>query len=288
MNSRADGNTKQAWDEVIRELVAKGDVSKDVLSDSDSIIRWWRNLDLAKQDEITRRVQELSQSQEVVSSGAEEERHHKENDTEDALAEISQQESQPKEQEEAKKEQDEKPRKRIRIGWVVLVVICIIILVGNAIISGNDNEQPSSTATPSALQKPAVVEEHFITFSTAIDGNRLIVHGETNLPDGSWLAVHVEKITTESTTGVTAHSATVEGGKFSDTVVLYRDSGQLSVTVIFSPLRFPQPSSVIASVGENGEKLKGSQVKPVEHLGETFYTLSANKILIAGGQDANE
>jgi len=61
MNSSADENRKHAWDAVIRELVAKGEVSEDVIHDSDAIVRWWRSLDSTKQEEITNRVEELSQ-----------------------------------------------------------------------------------------------------------------------------------------------------------------------------------------------------------------------------------
>ena len=61
MNSSEDENRKHPWDAVIRELVAKGEVSEDVLHDSDTVIRWWRSLDPTKQEEIKSRVEELSQ-----------------------------------------------------------------------------------------------------------------------------------------------------------------------------------------------------------------------------------
>ncbi len=61
MGSSADENRKRPWDAVIRELVAKGEVSQDVLYDSDTIIRWWRSLNPTKQEEIKSRVEELSQ-----------------------------------------------------------------------------------------------------------------------------------------------------------------------------------------------------------------------------------
>ncbi len=61
MSSSEDENRKHSWDAVIRELVAKGEVPEDVLHDSDAIIRWWRSLDPAKQEEIKSRVEELSQ-----------------------------------------------------------------------------------------------------------------------------------------------------------------------------------------------------------------------------------
>ena len=61
MGSNADENRKYPWDAVIRELIAKGEVSENVLHDSDTIIRWWRSLDPAKQEEIKSRVEELSQ-----------------------------------------------------------------------------------------------------------------------------------------------------------------------------------------------------------------------------------
>jgi len=61
MSSSADENRKHPWDAVIRELVAKGEVSEDVLRDSDTIIRWWKSLDPTKQEGIKSRVEELSQ-----------------------------------------------------------------------------------------------------------------------------------------------------------------------------------------------------------------------------------
>ena len=65
MNNSADENRKHSWDAVIRELVAKGEVSEDMLYDSDTIIRWWRSLDPVKQEEITNRVRDISQGREV-------------------------------------------------------------------------------------------------------------------------------------------------------------------------------------------------------------------------------
>ena len=66
MNSSADDNIKRAWDAIIQELVTKGEVPEDALSDSDSILHWWRGLDKVKQDEITRRVKEFSQSRSEI------------------------------------------------------------------------------------------------------------------------------------------------------------------------------------------------------------------------------
>lgn len=62
MSSSNDESTKHSWDAVLQELIDKGEVSEDVLHDSDTIMRWWKSLTPAKQEEITSRVKELSQT----------------------------------------------------------------------------------------------------------------------------------------------------------------------------------------------------------------------------------
>ncbi|MFC2033811.1 hypothetical protein ACFLTT_00185 [Chloroflexota bacterium] len=63
MNSNTDDNISYAWEAVIRELVAKGEVPKDVLSDSDTIIKWWRSLNETTREEINAQVRNLVQSE---------------------------------------------------------------------------------------------------------------------------------------------------------------------------------------------------------------------------------
>lgn len=59
MSSNAAEN-RNAWDTLIRELVAKGEVPEDVLYDSGTILQWWRGLDPTRQEEIKSRAEELS------------------------------------------------------------------------------------------------------------------------------------------------------------------------------------------------------------------------------------
>jgi hypothetical protein len=123
-------NTEQAWDEVFHELIAKGEVSEEVLRDSESIIKWWRSLNSAKQDEISHRVQELARSNDVIASNPEEGLQLKD-DTKVNQEVISYIESQPKGEQKTENEQNEKTRKRIRIGCIALVTIIIAgILIG--------------------------------------------------------------------------------------------------------------------------------------------------------------
>ena len=68
MSSSSDENIRRTWDIVMRELVDSGEVSEDVLSDSDSIMRWWRSLDPSRQEVITGIVREFSQGQEVKTT----------------------------------------------------------------------------------------------------------------------------------------------------------------------------------------------------------------------------
>ncbi len=108
MGSSADENRKHPWDAVIRELVAKGEVSEDVLYDSDAIIRWWRSLDPTKQEEITSRVEELSQG---------------------IFTEVPKEKTRLEAPSEARGEQGPKKRKKGCLGCLGMVAAFIIIVV---------------------------------------------------------------------------------------------------------------------------------------------------------------
>ncbi|HUV75852.1 MAG TPA: hypothetical protein VMW00_04295 [Dehalococcoidales bacterium] len=108
MGSSADENRKHPWDAVIRELVTKGEVSEDVLYDSDAIIRWWRSLDPTKQEEITSRVEELSQG---------------------IFAEVPKEKTRLEAPSEARGEQGPKKRKKGCLGCLGMVAAFIIIVV---------------------------------------------------------------------------------------------------------------------------------------------------------------
>jgi len=151
--------------------------------------------------------------------------------------------------------------------------------------------------------KPTEMGEYLITIDTTVDGNTLTISGKTNLPDDSYLAVHVDRLykcggeTEWNNAGLASHTATVQNGKYSDVAMIYSEkwyddlskyflesgippitevSDDLSITVIFSPVRFPQSDSVYEIVGRNGERLKGEQVESVEDSSTgTFYVLKA-------------
>ncbi len=128
MGSSADENKKHPWDTVIRELVAKGEVSEDVLYDSDAIIRWWRRLDPTKREEITSRVEELSQG---------------------SFAEVPKEKTRLEAPSEARGEQGPKERKKGCLGCLGMVAAFIIIVVViNLSSSGDKTQQTPSTQTP--------------------------------------------------------------------------------------------------------------------------------------------
>ncbi len=110
MGSSADENRKHPWDAVIRELVTKGEVSEDVLYDSDAIIRWWRSLDPTKQEEITSRVEKLSQG---------------------IFAEVPKEKTRLEAPSEAKKARD-KQVKKAGIGCAVIIILIVIgVIIGS-------------------------------------------------------------------------------------------------------------------------------------------------------------
>ena len=132
MGSSADENRKHAWDAVIRELVTNGEVSEDVLHDSDTIIQWWRSLDPAKQKEITSRVEELSQG---------------------IFAKVLETKTRLEAPTEVKREQVPKKRKRGYFGCLGLIVAFTVIVVGiNLPSSGDKTQQTPSTQTPTETQ----------------------------------------------------------------------------------------------------------------------------------------
>jgi len=51
---------------VIKELVVKGEAPANVLDDSNSMLRWWRNLEQTKQEEIQNQVKIISQTSTVI------------------------------------------------------------------------------------------------------------------------------------------------------------------------------------------------------------------------------
>lgn len=77
MSSNNDERIGHAWAAVLQELIAKGEVSKDVLHDSDALIRWWRSLDPEKQNMLIGRVEEVSQGQEVIVPGNEKQEYQR-------------------------------------------------------------------------------------------------------------------------------------------------------------------------------------------------------------------
>lgn len=130
MGSSADENRKHPWDTVIRELVTKGEVSEDVLYDSDAIIRWWRSLDPTKQEEIKARVQELSQ---------------------DVFAEVPE-----------KKTGIKAPKKRRGgclgcLGLIVAFIIIVVVIESSS--SGDNNQQTSSTETQTTVEDSRFIYE---------------------------------------------------------------------------------------------------------------------------------
>jgi len=152
---------------------------------------------------------------------------------------------------------------------------------------------------PAQMPKPTETG-FFLTLETELVDNKLTIRGETNLPDGSWLAVHVDRLykcegeTEWNSVCLAPRKVIVEIGKYSAGAVIYSEkwyddlsksfrergippitevSNKLSIVVIFSPVRFPQPDSVYEVVGQNGEKLHGEQVSKSSD--GTFYILKA-------------
>ncbi len=127
MGSSTDENRKHAWDAVIRELVANGEVSEDVLYDSDVIIRWWRSLDPTKQEEIKSRVEELSRG---------------------IFAEVPGKKAGLEAPSEAKREQAPKKRKSGGSGYLGWILAFIIIVVAiNLSSSGDTTQSPTEQTT---------------------------------------------------------------------------------------------------------------------------------------------
>jgi hypothetical protein len=60
MNNNSDTNRQDLLFKAIQELVDKGEVSENVLHNSDTFMEWWRSLNLVKQMEIMDRVGEIS------------------------------------------------------------------------------------------------------------------------------------------------------------------------------------------------------------------------------------
>ena len=54
-----DEDDKRAWNEVLHDLVESGDVTVSALTDTQSILYWWRHTPTEKQIEISQKVEDL-------------------------------------------------------------------------------------------------------------------------------------------------------------------------------------------------------------------------------------
>ena len=57
---------ERAWNEVIQDLVNKGEVPKKVLTNKHSALYWWRHISLDKQNEISNQIENIDPNRESL------------------------------------------------------------------------------------------------------------------------------------------------------------------------------------------------------------------------------
>ena len=199
-------------------------------------------------------------------------------------------------------------RKEILFTTVVfLAIFASFASCGSADAPPNDQSATEPPEDESSNIMSEAPTEFFITANVTLTDNKLTIVGDTNLPDESTISVDVDRLykcageTEWNYAGLAPRMVVIKNGKYSEGAEIrseewyyvlsdsFRERGippivevsdNLLITVIFSPLRFPQPDSVYQIVGRNGEKLKGEQVKPVESASsDTFYILETTQMV---------
>jgi hypothetical protein len=204
-------------------------------------------------------------------------------------------------------------RKDILYATFALLAICAsFVSCGSTEAPPSDRSATTSTGDDASNTIPETLTEFFITVDVTITSNELTISGDTNLPDGSIIAVDVirliERGYDEWNKVLAQRMVVIKNGKYNESAEISDEEwfeelldeqfaasinealerggtskssmymliqNDLSITVTFSPIKFTQPENVYEVVGRNGEKLKGEQVRPSSD--GTFYVLEATK-----------
>jgi hypothetical protein len=202
---------------------------------------------------------------------------------------------------------------------VILYAIFALLTICASFISCGGTEAPPSDLSANTSPGngpsntiPETLTEFFITVDVTITGNEFTISGDTNLPDGSIIAVDVnrliERVDDEWNKVLAQRIVVIKNGKYNESAEISDEEwfqelldeqfaaslneaseregtstssmymliqNDLLITVTFSPIKFTQSENVYEVVGRNGEKLKGEQVRPSSD--GTFYVLEATK-----------
>jgi hypothetical protein len=119
-------------------------------------------------------------------------------------------------------------------------------------------------------------------------GNRPLVAGVTNLPDGTELMITLRR---ESSNYAGQDKTTVVNGEFQAGPFAQGDSGlnpgEYEIQVS-SPLAMLQPASVRAEIGEKGDKLQGEFTKKaIDPFDDQRVVAFSTKAIVAGEQSSS-
>jgi len=147
------------------------------------------------------------------------------------------------------------PRARALLIWGGLLAV---VLVGALLLSQRDNGEEPPPVT--GLVEEAPVQ---LTLEAEVLGDTLLVHGTTNLPDGSLLSYEIHQVEDPQLRWHAEGHAQVAFGAFSERI----DIGDWPGGDVEVFLSFPsalggveQPEEAVERFGERGERLTGSNV----------------------------